>query len=69
MSRKHEIGVYSFVIAVKFDSRLGSYTAGAPLKFQSDVIIQSTNLVAARLLKILRWGITNPFLTFIGATV
>ena len=41
------------MIPLKFDRHLGNSAADVPVKFQSDVIIQTTNPVASRLHKIL----------------
>ena len=41
-------------IALKFDRHLGSRAAEVPVKFQSDAIIWTTNLVALRLHEILQ---------------
>ena len=38
---------------MKFDRYLGSNAAEVPVKFQSDTIIQTTNLTASRLHEIL----------------
>ena len=48
-SRSHEIPVYTFPITLKFNRHLGSSTAEKPVKFQSDTIIITSNLVASRL--------------------
>ena len=53
-SRSREICVNNYPIALKFDSHLDSTAAEAPVKFQSDVIIQTTNLMASSLHEILR---------------
>ena len=39
---------------MKFDRHLGSSAAEAPVKFQSDAIVQTTKLAASRLNKIWR---------------
>ena len=39
---------------MKFDRRIGSTAADAPVKFQSDTTTQTINLVAARLHEISR---------------
>ena len=41
------------MIALKFDKHLGSCAAEVPVKFQSDAIIQTTDLTAWRLNEIL----------------
>ena len=52
-SRSREICIYNWPISLKFDRHFGSIAADVPVKFQSDTTIQSTNLVASRLHKIL----------------
>ena len=45
------------MIAMKFDKHPGSSAADVPVKFQSDGIIQTANLLASRLHKILWWDV------------
>ena len=53
-SRRCEIGVWSFPIALKFRRRLGSPDAQTAAKFQSDINITIRNLTGSRLYEILR---------------
>ena len=53
-SRSYEIRVYTFSITLKFDSHLSSNAAKMPVKFQSDTIIITYNLMASRLHEILQ---------------
>ena len=53
-SRCREICLYNWLMALKFDRHLGRSAAEAPIKFQSDAIIQTINHSASRLHEILR---------------
>ena len=53
-SLSREIRVWTFPIALKFNSHIGSSAAEMPAKFQSDTIIITPNLAASRLHEIWR---------------
>ena len=54
-------------IALKFDRHIGSSAAEMPVKFQSDMIIITSNLVASRLHEIWRiWQRTGTWITSIS---
>ena len=47
-SRSREIRVYTFPVALKFGTHLGSYAADMPIKFQRDTVIITSNITASR---------------------
>ena len=53
-TRRREIRVYTFPIALNLERHIGSSAAVIPVQFQSDTIIISSNLAATRLHDI--WG-------------
>ena len=57
-----------FPIAPKFDRQLGSTAAEVHVKFQSDAIVQTTNLAASRLHKILRSDVLSDIETRPGTS-
>ena len=51
-TRSHEIRVWTFQNALKFDRRLNTSTAKMPVKYQSDMSITSSNFTTLRLYEI-----------------